>query len=192
MKNLVIFASGSGSNAENIIRYFADSKDVTVVAIFCNVAGAGVIDRAERLNVPSELFSREDWKTGHHIDDQLSHYNPDLIVLAGFLWLFPERLLAKFPHVINIHPALLPKFGGKGMFGMHVHEAVVAAHETETGITVHWVTAKYDDGAHIFQARCAVTAQDDAHAVANKIHELEMMHFPRVVEEVLKDIAQKA
>jgi phosphoribosylglycinamide formyltransferase-1 len=114
-----------------------------------------------------------------------------LIVLVGFLWLFPQRLLERFPHVINLHPALLPKFGGKGMFGMHVHEAVVAARETETGITVHWVTERYDDGAPIFQGRCAVSPNDDAHAVADKIHELEMAHFPRVVEEVLKDIAPK-
>lgn len=187
---MIIFASGSGSNAENLIQYF-NGSDTEVSAIFCNVESAGVLDRAERLGVPYKLFNREEWKSGNRIDSIIESYNPDLIVLAGFLWLFPERLLAKFPHVINIHPALLPKFGGKGMFGMHVHEAVVAAHETETGITVHWVTAKYDDGAPIFQARCAVTAQDDAHAVANKIHELEMMHFPRVVEEVLKDIAQK-
>ena len=187
---IVVFASGSGSNAENIIHHFAGSS-VTIAAIFCNVEGAGVLERAHRLGVPCELFHREEWKTGNRVDDLLALYSPDLIVLAGFLWLFPQRLLERFPHVINLHPALLPKFGGKGMFGMHVHEAVVAAHETETGITVHWVTERYDDGAPIFQGRCAVSPNDDAHAVADKIHELEMAHFPRVVEEVLKDIAPK-
>ncbi|MBM3938990.1 MAG: phosphoribosylglycinamide formyltransferase, partial [Sphingomonadales bacterium] len=126
MMKLVVFASGSGSNAENIIQHFAGS-DVAVQAIFCNVEGAGVIERANRLGVPCELFNRTEWKTGDRVDALLEKYSPDLIVLAGFLWLFPKRLIDKYPHVINLHPALLPKFGGKGMFGMHVHEAVVAA-----------------------------------------------------------------
>jgi phosphoribosylglycinamide formyltransferase-1 len=187
---LVIFASGSGSNAENIIHHFKDS-DVEVSAIFCNVEGAGVIERANRLGVTCELFNRAEWKTGDRIDALLDQYNPDLIVLAGFLWLFPKRLIEQHPHVINLHPALLPKFGGKGMFGMQVHEAVVAAKETETGITVHWVTELYDDGAPIFQARCEVLPTDTANDVAAKIHDLEQRHFPTVVEEVLIDIARK-
>lgn len=187
---LVVFASGSGSNAENIIKHFAGTN-VCVDAIFCNVEGAGVIERAHRLGVPCELFNRAEWKTGDRIDALLDQYNPDLIVLAGFLWLFPKRLIDRYPHVINLHPALLPKFGGKGMFGMHVHDAVVAAKETETGITVHWVTELYDDGATIFQAHCQVLPTDTADDVAAKIHALEQAHFPSVVEEVLKDIEAK-
>jgi phosphoribosylglycinamide formyltransferase-1 len=188
---MIIFASGSGSNAENLIHYFRGS-DIEVSSIFCNVQGAGVLDRAERLGVPYEIFNREEWKSGDRIDSIIESYNPDLIVLAGFLWLFPKRLLLKYPHVINLHPALLPKFGGKGMFGMHVHEAVVAAKETETGITVHWVTEHYDEGAPLFQAKCEVLPTDDAVAVAEKIHQLEQHHFPKVVDEVLKVIAEKS
>jgi phosphoribosylglycinamide formyltransferase-1 len=188
---MIIFASGSGSNAENLVHYFRGS-DIEVSAIFCNVEVAGVLDRAERLGVPYEIFNREEWKSGDRIDSIIESYNPDLIVLAGFLWLFPKRLLLKYPHVINLHPALLPKFGGKGMFGMHVHEAVVAAKETETGITVHWVTEHYDEGAPLFQAKCEVLPTDDAVAVAEKIHQLEQHHFPKVVDEVLKVIAEKS
>jgi phosphoribosylglycinamide formyltransferase-1 len=188
---LVIFASGSGSNAENIIHHFKETN-VEVSAIFCNVEGAGVIERAKRLGVPCEIFNRTEWKSGDRVDALLDQYSPDLIVLAGFLWLFPKRLIEKYSHVINLHPALLPKYGGKGMFGMHVHEAVVAAKETETGITVHWVTELYDDGAPIFQARCEVLPTDTANDVAAKIHDLEQRHFPTVVEEVLKDIAVKS
>ena len=142
--------------------------------------------------MPCELFSKEEWKTGDRIDAILSEYNPDLIVLAGFLWKFPSRLLSQFPHVINVHPALLPKFGGKGMYGMHVHEAVVAAHENETGITIHWVNEHYDEGAVIYQAKCEVLPSDTASDVAQKIHQLEGRHFPRIVEEVLIDIERKS
>ena len=188
---MIIFASGSGSNAENLVQYFRGSY-IEISAIFCNVEGAGVLDRAQRLGIPCERFNREEWKTGDRIDAIIDSHNPDLIVLAGFLWLFPKRLLLKYPHVINLHPALLPKFGGKGMFGMHVHEAVVAAKEAETGITVHWVTEHYDEGAPLFQAKCEVLPTDDANEVAKKIHKLEQQHFPKVVDEVLKVIAQKS
>ena len=188
---MIIFASGSGSNAENLVQYFRGSN-IEISAIFCNVEGAGVLDRAQRLGIPCERFNREEWKTGDRIDAIIDSYNPDLIVLAGFLWLFPKRLLLKYPHVINLHPALLPKFGGKGMFGMHVHEAVVTAKESETGITVHWVTEHYDEGAPLFQAKCEVLPTDDANEVAKKIHELEQQHLPKVVDEVLKVIAQKS
>jgi len=188
---IVIFASGSGSNAENIVNHFAGSSTL-ITSIFCNVSGAGVFERASRLVVPCELFTKEEWKTGDRIDTILSEYNPDLIVLAGFLWKFPSRLLSQFPHVINVHPALLPKFGGKGMYGMHVHEAVVTAHENETGITIHWVNEHYDEGAVIYQAKCEVLPSDTASDVAQKIHQLEGQHFPRIVEEVLKDIERKS
>lgn len=188
---IVIFASGSGSNAENIVNHFK-GKDTTIAAIFCNVAGAGVIQRAERLGIPIVVFNKQEWQTGDRIDGLLQEMNPDLIVLAGFLWMFPQRLLVQFPHVVNVHPALLPKFGGKGMYGMNVHEAVVAACENETGITIHWVNEHYDEGAIIFQAKCEVLATDTAQDVADKIHQLEGENFPRIVEEVLKDIEQKS
>ncbi len=188
---IVIFASGSGSNAENIVNHFK-VKDTTIAAIFCNVAGAGVIQRAERLGIPIVLFNRAEWISGDRIDGLLQEINPDLIVLAGFLWMFPQRLLLQFPHVVNVHPALLPKFGGKGMYGMKVHETVVAARENETGITIHWVNEHYDEGAIIFQAKCEVLATDTAQDVADKIHQLEGENFPRIVEEVLKDIEQKS
>ena len=188
---IVIFASGSGSNAENIVNHFAGT-DTTVSAIFCHVSGAGVFERASRLGVPCELFSKEEWKTGDRIDAILSEYNPDLIVLAGFLWEFPSRLLSNYPHVINVHPALLPKFGGKGMYGMHVHEAVVDARENETGITIHWVNEHYDEGAVIYQAKCEVLLSDTASDIAQKIHQLEGQHFPRILDEVLKDIECKS
>lgn len=188
---IVIFASGSGSNAENIVNHFAGT-DTTVSAIFCNVGGAGVFERALRLGIPSELFTKEEWKTGDRIDAILSSFSPDLIVLAGFLWKFPSRLLTSFPYVINVHPALLPKFGGKGMYGMHIHEALVAAQEIETGITIHWVNEHYDEGTVIYQAKCEVLPYDTASDVAQKIHQLEGQHFPRIVEEVLKDIERKS
>ncbi len=188
---IIIFASGSGSNAENIVNHFAGT-DTTVSAIFCNVGGAGVFERALRLGIPSELFTKEEWKTGDRIDAILSSFSPDLIVLAGFLWKFPSRLLTSFPYVINVHPALLPKFGGKGMYGMHIHEALVAAQEIETGITIHWVNEHYDEGAVIYQAKCEVLPYDTASDVAQKIHQLEVVNFPRIVEEVLKDIERKS
>lgn len=188
---IAIFASGSGSNAENIVNHFAGTHTI-VTAIFCNVPGAGVFERASRLGVPCELFSKEEWITGDRIDAILSKYSPELIVLAGFLLKFPSRLLSQYPHVINVHPALLPKFGGKGMYGMHVHEAVVAAKEIESGITIHWVNEHYDEGAVIYQAKCEVLPSDSASDVAKKIHHLEGEHFPRILEEVLKDIERKS
>jgi len=186
---IVIFASGSGSNAENIVNHF-NGADTSIAAIFCNVAGAGVIQRAERLGIPIVVFNKQEWQSGDRIDGLLQEMNPNLIVLAGFLWRFPQRLLLQFPHVVNVHPALLPKFGGKGMYGMKVHEAVVEAKEFESGITIHWVNEHYDEGAIIFQAKCQVQPSDSAQNVADKIHQLEGEHFPRIVEEVLKDIEQ--
>lgn len=188
---IVIFASGSGSNAENIAEHFKGSY-VEVSAIFCNVEGAGVLERAKRLSIPSITFNKTEWKTGERIDEIIKEINPDLIVLAGFLWLYPTRLLKMFPKVINVHPALLPKFGGKGMFGMHVHEAVVAQKESLSGITIHWVNEHYDEGSPIFQANFDVLSTDTAKDVAIKIHQLESKHFPRVVEEVLKEIESKS
>jgi len=182
---IVIFASGSGSNAENIVNHFAGSSTL-ITSIFCNVSGAGVFERASRLGVPCELFTKEEWKTGDRIDAILSEYNPDLIVLAGFLWKFRSRLLSQFPHVINVHPALLPKFGGKGMYGMHVHEAVKLAKETETGISIHFVNEHYDEGKLIAQFKTQLTEEDTPQSIAQKIHALEHEHVPAVIEDLLK------
>jgi len=186
MKRIVIFASGSGTNAENLIRFFLEKDNVTVIQVLTNNPSAKVIDRCNTLKTSCLSFNRTAFYNTNHILDNLKTINPDLIVLAGFLWKFPESILNEFPNkVINVHPALLPKHGGKGMYGIHVHEAVVANNETETGITIHYVNEHYDEGTIIFQAKCAVETSDTADDVAAKIHELEMEHFPKVVESIL-------
>lgn len=191
---ILIFASGSGSNAENIVRYFREKElrgegRVEIVGILTNNAHAGVIERADRLGIPCEIFNREHWKNSDSMLELVGKYNADLIVLAGFLWKFPDFLIAQSKgKVINLHPALLPKFGGKGMYGMHVHEAVVAQGETETGITVHWVNEHYDEGNIIAQLSCKVENGDTASDVAEKIHQLEGAHFPAVVDSVLQQL----
>jgi len=186
MKRIVIFASGSGSNAENLIQFFNQKKEVAVVQVLTNNPHAQVINRCNRLKISCLCFNRIAFYVENHILDILKTINPDVIVLAGFLWKFPESILKEFTNkVINIHPALLPKYGGKGMYGMHVHEAVVANNEKETGITIHYVNEHYDEGAIIFQASCPVENNDTAAVIAEKIHKLEMEHFPRVVESFL-------
>ncbi|WP_426431997.1 phosphoribosylglycinamide formyltransferase [Winogradskyella sp. HB-48] len=186
MKRIVIFASGSGSNAENLIKFFQNSDNVSVIQVLTNNPHAKVLDRCKRLNVSALSFNRIAFSKSQDVLNILKLSNPDLIVLAGFLWKFPEFILNEFENkVINIHPALLPKYGGKGMYGMHVHHAVVENKETETGITIHYVNENYDEGAIIFQAKCEVKASDTAADVAAKIHELEMEHFPKVVERLL-------
>ena len=187
MKRIVIFASGSGSNAENLIEFFQDKSIADVVQVLTNNPHAKVIDRCKRLNVSCLSFNKIAFSEGEDVLNILKNLKPDLIVLAGFLWKFPDHILDNFPQkVINIHPALLPKFGGKGMYGQFVHEAVVANKETETGITIHYVNENYDEGAIIFQAKCQISTSDSATDVANKIHELEMNHFPLVVESLLQ------
>lgn len=191
MNHIAIFASGSGSNAEQIAAYFAHRDDVTISLILSNNPQAGVIDRARRgfghgQHIPVLLFDRTAFYQTNRLVDLLQRQSIDLIVLAGFMWLMPAELVRAFPgRIINIHPALLPKFGGKGMFGHHVHEAVVAAGETESGITVHFVNEHYDEGQIIFQASCPVSPTDVPAEVAQKIHALEYQHYPRVVDEVL-------
>lgn len=186
MKNVAIFASGSGSNAENIARYFKGSTEVRVSVILSNKADAGVHERARRLGIPSFTFSAADFKEGTPVLRKLSEYDTDLVVLAGFLLMVSPIIIEAYPQrIINIHPALLPKYGGKGMYGSHVHEAVVAAKETETGITIHYVNERYDEGTIIFQASCPVLPEDTSEDVAAKIHELEYAHFPFVIEKVL-------
>ena len=186
MKRVVIFASGSGSNAENLIRFFQNRDNASVIQVLTNNPHAKVLDRCKKLKVSGLSFNKTAFTTTDDVLNLLKINQPDLIVLAGFLWKFPENILKHFPNkVINVHPALLPKFGGKGMYGMHVHESVVANKETETGITIHYVNEHYDEGAVIFQAKCEVLASDTALDVAEKIHELEMKHFPEVVNKLL-------
>ena len=184
-KKIAIFASGSGSNAENLIRYFDQRTDVVFPVIVTNKASAYVHERAKQLGVPSCFFSKEEFENGTVLE-LLQKEGIDFIILAGFLLKIPENLLRAYPNrIINIHPALLPKFGGKGMYGMHVHEAVVEAGEKESGITIHYVNENYDEGEIIFQATCNVLASDSANDVAEKVHGLEYEYFPKVVEEII-------
>lgn len=186
MKRIAIFASGSGSNAEKIADYFAGSADVSIDLILSNNPKAGVIDRARRHHIPVLLFDRTTFYQTDRVTDLLQQQNIDLIVLAGFMWLMPGGLVRAFPNrIVNIHPALLPKFGGKGMYGHFVHEAVVAARETESGITIHFVNEHYDEGAPIFQAHCPVAPTDTPDDVARHVQVLEHEHYPRVVADVL-------
>lgn len=186
MKRIVIFASGSGTNAGNLIKFFNNKDNESVVLVLTNNPNAKVIKRCDKLNVNCLLFSRTDFYGSSKVLNILNKNNPDLIVLAGFLWKFPEVILKEFPKkVINIHPALLPKYGGKGMYGKHVHEAVVQNNDIETGITIHYVNEHYDEGTIIFQAKCTVSKTDTADDIATKIHKLEMEHFPKVVEQIL-------
>ena len=185
MIKIVIFASGSGTNAENIIRYFQATKSASVEAVFTNKADAQVIQRAEKYQVPSQVFTKNDLETGKVLQE-INAIQPDLIVLAGFLLKFPESIVAEYPDkIINIHPALLPKYGGKGMYGMHVHRAVVDNKESKTGITIHYVNENYDEGNIIFQKEVTVLISDTPEVVAAKIHELEQDHFPVVIEKLL-------
>ena len=185
MIKIVIFASGSGTNAENIIRHFKATKTASVEAVFTNKADAQVIQRAEKYQVPSQIFSKNDLETGKVLQE-INTIQPDLIVLAGFLLKFPETIVAAYPDkIINIHPALLPKYGGKGMYGMHVHRAVVENKELKTGITIHYVNENYDEGNVIFQKEVTVLISDTPEVVAAKIHELEQDHFPVVIEKLI-------
>ncbi|TRZ46272.1 phosphoribosylglycinamide formyltransferase [Robertkochia solimangrovi] len=185
MKRIVIFASGSGSNAENIINYFKDHNSVTVSLLLSNKKEAAVLDRANRLKVPAMSFNRKAFEAGI-VTSLLQNLSPDLIVLAGFLWKVPEDMVKAFPgKIVNIHPALLPKFGGKGMYGMFVHQAVIENKEKESGITIHYVNEHYDEGAVIFQQSTPVAETDTAEDVAAKVHELEYAHFPVIIDQLL-------
>ena len=186
MKKIVLFASGNGTNAENIIRYFNKKGTAEVVAVFTNRPQAGVIKRAGKLDVPVFVFSQEQFTHPDKLIRQLEGLGTDLIVLAGFLWKIPDALIRRYPQrIINIHPALLPAYGGKGMYGRHVHEAVLAAGEQKSGITIHYVNENYDEGQIIFQAETEVSPSDTPETLAEKVHRLEYLHFPVVIEEVL-------
>lgn len=186
MKQLAIFASGAGSNAARIIDHFRHHRDIKVSLIVCNKPGAGVLDIARRESVPALLIEKERFFRGDGYVGELEKSKIDLVVLAGFLWKIPVTLIRAYAgRIVNIHPALLPKFGGKGMYGRFVHEAVLAASEKETGITIHYVDEQYDHGAPIFQARVLVEAGDTPETLAKKVHLLEHEHFPRIIEEVI-------
>jgi phosphoribosylglycinamide formyltransferase-1 len=185
MKRLVILASGSGSNAENIIQYFKNSTEISVEAVLSNRKNAGVFERCDRLGVACHYYTKDDFTTKETVLSFLTN-TADYIILAGFLLKIPASIVAAFPNkIINIHPALLPKYGGKGMYGMHVHTAVKEHQEKETGITIHYVNEYYDDGAIIFQAKTSLSSTDTPEDIAQKIHVLEYQHFPRIIEETI-------
>lgn len=188
MKRIVLFASGSGSNVENIVHYFQDNPNVTIACIFTNKRDAKVIDRCNRLNINALYFNKNAFYNTDCVLDILKNLKPDLIVLAGFLWKVPQKLIQNFPKsIVNIHPALLPKYGGKGMYGMHVHQAVRDNNEEETGITIHFVNENYDEGAIIHQAKTKILPNDSPEDIAKKIHQLEYTHFPKVIDHLLND-----
>jgi len=183
---IAVFASGSGSNAQRIAEYFAGTGLLEISAIYCNNPNAYVLERAKLLDIPSVLFNRSDFYTATVVLDDLKCRDIDWIVLAGFLWLIPESIIRAFPQrIVNIHPALLPAYGGKGMFGMKVHEAVIAAGEKQSGITIHHVNDLYDKGDIIFQATCLIQPGDTPEMLAAKIHELEYEYFPVVIEKLV-------
>lgn len=186
MKRIIIFASGSGTNAENIIKHFQERKNAEVTHVFSNNLRAKVLKRAHNLRVQALHFDKEAFYESNEVLNILKDAQPDIIVLAGFLWIFPKKIIDVFPNkVINVHPALLPKYGGKGMYGTHVHEAVIHNKEKESGITIHYVNEKYDEGAIIFQAKTPIKKEDTAEDVAKAIHTLEYEYFPVVIEKVL-------
>lgn len=186
MKRIAIFASGNGSNAENIAGYFQKSSKARVEAFYCNNPKAMVIQRAAKLNIPLVLFDREMFYSGDAVLRDLRIRETDLIVLAGFLWLVPGNLTRAFSgRIVNIHPALLPKFGGKGMYGMAVHEAVIEAGEKESGITIHLIDEVYDRGKILLQVKCPVMPGDTPETLAEMVHQLEYEHYPKAIEQLL-------
>lgn len=187
MKKIAILASGEGTNAERIIRYFTGHPKVKVVVVITNRAESGVIRRAENLQIPVEYLPASAFKEGQ-ASKMLRHYKTDFVVLAGFLLRIPDDMLAEYPdRIVNIHPSLLPKFGGKGMYGSRVHEAVLKAGEKESGITIHYINEHYDEGAIILQTQCPVMDEDTPDTLAGRVHQLEYEHYPKVIERLLTD-----
>jgi len=186
MTQIAIFASGGGTNADNLIRYFQEHPTITVALVFANKPSAGVISRAYKHNVPVVVAGKETLNSASYFQSLLEFHNIDFIVLAGFLWLVPGYLTTAYANrMVNIHPALLPDYGGKGMYGDKVHEAVVKNKETQTGITIHLVNDRYDEGDILFQAYCPVEESDTPEQVAQRVHALEYEHYPRVVEDLI-------
>jgi phosphoribosylglycinamide formyltransferase 1 len=185
MKKVLLFASGTGSNVENIIQYFKNHHDIIVVGVFTNNPHAKVLDKAKAHNIPTLIFNKNELSEGFVLG-KIFELQPDLIVLAGFLWKFPEHIIAEYPNkIINIHPALLPKYGGKGMYGMNVHNAILENKEKETGITIHYVNEHYDEGEFIFQQKVNIEDCASADEIAAKVQKLEYKHFPKVIEKLL-------
>lgn len=185
-KKIALFASGSGTNAQNIFDYFSGNEHVIVDSLWSNNPNAYALERAKKSGIDSFVFTKDEYLNSQNVLNLLKNRKVDLIVLAGFLWLIPVNLIQNFK-IINIHPALLPKYGGKGMYGMKVHQAVVDNKEIESGITIHLVNEKYDDGKILFQAKCPVLPSDTPEKVAEKVHELEYKYFPEIIEKVLLD-----
>jgi phosphoribosylglycinamide formyltransferase-1 len=187
MHKIAIFASGSGTNAENIIRYFSQNKQAEISLVLANKPDAYVLKRAEKLGVPSFYFPNSFFKNDKEVAAFLANYKIDFLVLAGFLLKIPAGLSERFAHrIINIHPALLPKYGGKGMYGMRVHEAVIANKEKESGISIHYVNENYDEGEIIFQAKTTISKEDTAENLAKKIHQLEYKYYPKVIAQCIE------
>ena len=192
MKNVAIFASGSGSNAQAIIEYLHKGNIARIACILSNNKDAFVLKRADNKQIPSYTFSRDELYNSNYIIDLLENHSIDFIVLAGFLWLVPQNLIILFPdRIINIHPALLPKYGGKGMYGMKVHQAVIENGDSESGISIHYVNEKYDEGNIIFQSTCEIDPDDTPEKLAEKIHQLEYAHFPKIVEKLVSELPKK-
>ncbi len=189
MKKIVVFASGSGTNFQNIANYFDKKQTAKIELLISNKADAYALERAKKMNISTLLIDREMLYKSENVLNILREIYPDLLILAGFLWLIPENIIEAFPQkTVNIHPALLPKYGGKGMYGMQVHKAVVANKETETGISIHYVTKEYDKGDLIFQATCKVLPKDSSETIAEKVHGLEYEFFPKIIEKLLLEI----
>ncbi len=187
--NIAIFASGNGTNAEAIIQHFQGSSIAKIALILSNNPRAYVLKRAHNHKIPAVVFNRDEFYHATIVNDILRQNKIDFIVLAGFMWLVPGRLVEAFKNkMVNIHPALLPKYGGKGMYGRHVHEAVIENGEKESGITIHWVNKVYDDGQIIFQGRCTVEPDDTPEDIAAKVHQLEYAHYPQVIEQEIRKL----
>jgi phosphoribosylglycinamide formyltransferase, formyltetrahydrofolate-dependent len=192
MRNIAIFASGSGTNAENIIKYFSNRKTGKVTLVLSNKHEAYVLRRAAKYDVKSLFFEHTDFYGSDKVLDILLKHKIDFVVLAGFMLLIPENILNSFSgRIVNIHPAILPKYGGKGMYGEHVHKAVLANNEDESGITIHYVNRFYDEGNIIFQAKCRVMPGDTPESLASRVHELEYAHFPEVIENLIKKLPER-
>ena len=185
MKNIAILASGEGTNAERIIRYFEEKEEVNVAVVIASRASAGVIKRVEHLHVPCRVVTSAGFASGEALQ-VLQEYKTDFVVLAGFLLRIPDAILHAYPkRMVNIHPSLLPKFGGKGMYGIHVHEAVLKAGEEESGITIQYINERYDEGDYIFQAKCPVLPDDIPETLAMRVHQLEYQYYPEVIERLV-------
>lgn len=188
MKNIVIFASGNGTNAENIIKHFKNSSLARVALVVSNKPDANVLEKAKHHHIPTHIINNEDLVNPNKLVSLLKDLPADLIILAGFLRKIPDKLLVHFPNrILNIHPALLPKYGGKGMYGKNVHEAVIASGDKESGISIHYINSHYDEGEIVLQKKCTVTEKDTSESLAQKVHRLEYEWYPVVIEKIIRE-----